>query len=298
MTSEHKLKKPDKKPEILILGKGYIGIALLFGLWERPAYIISAADVNYHDPITFRRWVLGNGIQTVINASGFTGRPNVDQAETEKELCWKLNVQSPIQINRTCDDLGIRYIHISSGCIYNGYNKEFMEEDKPNFGMFDYSSYYSKTKHEFELLSSDFDNKILRVRMPVSGINEPRNYLSKLLKYDNLINFRNSKTYIPDLCKFVDALLDTKNWVGQDIYNVVNPNPLNVSEIMKVFVKNNLVNPKWKIIPLDKLDTLAPRSNCVLDSTKVQTIYKMRDEMDVIEESVASMYDYINSERN
>lgn len=139
------LKKSSKKnSKILILGRGFIGTFLWFHLLDQTPVIANTEHVNYHEIAELHTYLLNNDIGVVINASGFTGRPNVDEAEFKKELCWKLNVSSPLDINKLCNDLDVKYIHISSGCIYDGHEKVFNEDDKPNFGLFDESSFTQK----------------------------------------------------------------------------------------------------------------------------------------------------------
>jgi dTDP-4-dehydrorhamnose reductase len=269
---------------ILILGKGYIGAELSKTLSENNNVLFkNKTELNYADQNELTKFILVNDITIVINCFGFTGRPNVDEAESKKDICWDLNVVTPLQIVNTCNKIGVKYIHISSGCIYSGYSRDFTEEDVPNFGMFDESSFYSKSKHVFETLSRYNDLKIVRIRMPICyDITNPRNYLSKIMKYPNLIDMTNSKTFIPDLCGFVNALIDSElSWNGQDIYNVVNPIPLTTHDVISLLNKGNegawnKLDPHW--ITMSELDTVAPRSNCVLDNTKASKLYNFRNE--------------------
>lgn len=296
MTSEPLLKK---KCDVLILGQGYVGTGIFLKLIldsEFETRFASRKHVDYHDRRVLKQYLMENDVQFVINAAGFTGRPNVDEAEEKKELCWKLNVEVPLMICTLCNELGVKYIHISSGCIYNGYEKDFTEDDKPNFGLFDSSSFYSKTKHAFELMSRHLNSKILRIRMPLSSDTSARNYLIKIKNYNNLIDFRNSKTSLKDLNNFILNLLKIENdefWYekGQDIYNVVNSGPLSTKQIMEIMWKWDWYNPDWKIVDEQFLNLAAPRSNCVLDNTKANLIYKMSSERDVVEELVNDLRD-------
>lgn len=288
MILENLLKKWNDK--ILILGNGYIGNILsnyLGGLGE----LLGSKDFNYHDTKLLFRYCLNKEVKCIINCSGFTGKPNVDEAEDKKELCWRLNVESPLNINRLCDYYGIRYIHISSGCIYNGYEKDYSETDVPNFGMFDHSSFYSKTKHEFERLASIYANTILRIRMPIcDDLTNPRNYLHKILKYPKLIDKRNSKTYIPDLCKFIGELLYADRGIKTDgIYNVVNDNPLTTKRVIQIINSFNKIqwHPEW--VNEEDLNLKAPRSNCVLDNTKATQFMKFMTEEEVLEKVIANL---------
>lgn len=288
MISEPLLKR---KCNVLILGLGFIGTGLSVSLVFDECFNVKIANrefLDYHDKTVLKKYLFENKIDAVINTSGFTGRPNVDEAEVKKELCWHLNVTVPLMVCRVCNELGVKYLHISSGCIYDGYSKIFTEDDKPNFGLFDYSSFYSKTKHAFELMSKDLNSKILRIRMPLA-LNGSRDFLTKIKNYDNLISFRNSKTSVRDLENFIITMLKIDNdefwWErGQDIYNVVNSDPLTTEEIMEVMKKFNWYNPNWKIVNEWDLNLSAPRSNCVLCNEKANMIYKMSSEMDIVEE--------------
>ena len=289
MTSEISSKK-GLIENILILGRGYIGNYLSkFLESEYSVKIVSFSELDYSDQKELSKFLLNNNIDYVINCSGFTGRPNVDEAESKKELCWQLNTVNPTEVVKTCNKIGVRCIHISSGCIYNGYEKVFTENDTPNFGMFDESSFYSKSKHAFETLTRGFDLKILRLRMPIcNDLTNPRNYLKKIMDYPNLIDMVNSKTYVPDLCGFIHALIKSDvSWAGQDIYNVVNGNPLTTYDIIEHLETSNKgrwpkFSPKtW--VKLSDLKINAPRSNCLLDNTKASEIFKFHTEEEVLD---------------
>ena len=267
---------------ILVIGKGYLGNAIQ----QRLGCIIkSREELNYHDISILSKYLLNNAIKVIINCSGFTGKPNVDEAESKKELCWELNVMSPLRINRLCKTLGVKYIHISSGCIYEGYHKEWDEQDSPNFGLFqNHSSFYSKSKHAFEKFSEDLNNIILRIRMPIGDDESSRNYLTKISQYTNLIDYLNSKTYIPDLCEVVYKIcFGNIKMKDREIINVVNPEPLKTSEVCEIMKKYGFHNSHWKFIPITDLGTVANRSNCVLNSNKVNRIHQMLTEKEVIE---------------
>jgi dTDP-4-dehydrorhamnose reductase len=288
MTSNPSLKT--NLSEILILGRGYIGNAVHQHLKDtHNVKLVSANELDYHDPSLLGKYILNNDIKVVVNCSGFTGRPNIDEAEEKKELCWELNVASPLRVNKMCDKLGIGYIHISSGCIYDGYQADFTELDVPNFGIFsDKSSYYSKCKHIFEEVSKDLRGIILRIRMPIGKDESSRNYLTKIRKYDKLIDYINSKTYIPDLCGVVSSIIDKKVYeVGRNIVNVVNHEPLSTAEVCRIMWEYEKGNPNWEYVPIDQIDIKTGRSNCILDSSKVNIIYPMKNEADAIREALS-----------
>ena len=276
--------------KILILGDGYVGNYIFNYLSKKNLNVIkkSYQELNYHDEKKIKTFILKNQIEAVINCSGFTGKPNIDEAESKKELCWRLNVTIPLQINKVCNLTKKIYIHISSGCIYDGYHKEWEENDNSNFGLFsNESSFYSKTKHAFEILSENMENIILRIRMPFSDDLSSRNYLIKIKNYENLIQYKNSKTYIPDLCGFVFTILKMRKKTllqTKEIYNVVNPKPLWTNEVCDIMKEYDFYNKNWKFVKLESLKILAGRSNCVLSNKKASKLYKFKTERCAIRE--------------
>lgn len=264
--------------KVLVLGAGYVGTALynqstLSQFSDKTEYILhSKKTLDYTNSAILNKFLFNNGITHVVNCSGFTGRPNVDQAETNKKECWELNVTIPLQVSKICKGLCIEYIHISSGCIFSGYKKEFTELDEPNFGVFNDSSFYSKTKHTFELLN-DYGCTI-RVRMPFCGTTNERSYLHKILKYDNLINYVNSKTHTQSLVDFIVYFISSYYKTSDvGIINFVNPEPLDTREVTRIMTLFDTNNPNWKFVDMDDLKLAAPRSNCVLSMDKFKKLF-------------------------
>jgi len=256
----------------LILGKGFVGTSLAsyFRSNNIECKIFSQSELNYTDSKVFQRYIEENNkdIRIVINCSGYTGVPNVDACETNKETCYNYNVLYPLQVARVCKFLGIPLIHIGSGCIYSGYDKEYAEGDTPNFGMFsDDASYYSKCKHIFETFAQNYPCYVLRIRIPFTGELSRKNYFTKLLNYNTLINELNSVTSLNDFNEFVVRFIALRPVHG--IYNVVNPQPVKAEEVVWLLEKHGLKNPNWEFIDLKDLKTKANRSNCVLSTDKI-----------------------------
>lgn len=259
----------------LILGKGFVGSQFVNHLQKNNFNYLNLAqtDLNYTDSKTLYKFLEDNKekFNYVINCFGYTGVPNVDACESNKKLCYDYNVLYPLQVVKACHTLNIPVIHVGSGCVYSGYDKKYTEGDEPNFGFFsDDSSYYSKCKHIFETLIKDYNCYVLRIRIPFTPDNSSKNYFTKLLKYDFLINELNSITSITDFNDFLVHFMDKKPEYG--IYNVVNPEPIKAKEVVKVLKNNGVENSNWKFISLKKLKTKAKRSNCVLDDQKITNI--------------------------
>ena len=201
--------------KVIVLGNGYIGKKVYSYLSSTMTDfdVVTMSKYHYSDPgllkqdlINSLRPEFNNYEQKwLINCVGYTGKPNVDACENDKQKCWDLNVTFPTILADFCLQNNIKVINISSGCIYDG-TKIYSEEDDPNFGISNGdSSWYSKTKHAAELCLSAYPNVYtLRIRMPIcNDFNSGKNYLAKLLKYNNLLQETNSKTVIEDLAPFL-----------------------------------------------------------------------------------------------
>jgi len=201
-----------------------------------------------------------------INCIGKTGRPNIDWCEDNKRATSLSNILTPFYIAEACKRLGRYWIHVGSGCIYTGYQKEWTEDDAPNF----YGSFYSATKAiSQDILKQYQEVCVLRIRMPIDPEMSERSYLSKLLKYikegKSLFDMSNSMLYLPDLVGVVDALA-RQRLTG--VFNVVNPGPLPASKLLKLY------DPELKF-RIENYETVrsrlkAPRSNCVLSWWKLR----------------------------
>src|SRR5260370_3130512 len=56
----------------------------------------------------------------LINAAGYTGKPNVDACETARADTLQGNTLLPLTIAHACAAAGVPWGHVSSGCIYAG----------------------------------------------------------------------------------------------------------------------------------------------------------------------------------
>jgi dTDP-4-dehydrorhamnose reductase len=263
---------------LLILGKGFIGSNLSDFLDQQNVTheIYSNSMLDYTNKDTLDKFLkeVGEKFYCVINTSGYTGSPNVDGCESNKQECWKRNVTYVKNIVDVANSHKLPVLQIGSGCIYNGYEKEYTEDDEPNFGLYSNdSSFYSKCKHASEIILDETCVYILRIRIPFTYKNVSKNYLAKLLKYDNLISEKNSVTSVTDLNDFIFRFLYLIRDLPGGIYNVVNPQPVTAEDVVELMKSVGVVNPNWNFIPVDKLQTKAKRSNCVLSTKKIEKFH-------------------------
>src|SRR6266480_2562886 len=108
---------------ILLLGaSGYIGEAFAHALRERNQSFtpLSRNEVDYTKFDVLLKFLREKKPTFVINAAGYTGKPNVDACETAKADTLAGNTLFPQTIAHACLSAGIPWGHVSSGCIYSG----------------------------------------------------------------------------------------------------------------------------------------------------------------------------------
>ena len=263
-------------------GKGFIGTHLqtLY-----PDAVCPVGDIA--DPAFVRSVLDTEKPDTVINAAGKTGKPNVDWCEDHKEETLRANVTGPLVLLDETQKRGIYFVHIGSGCIYDGEGGKngFSEDDPPNFT----GSFYSLTKAMSDQLLKPFPVLQLRLRMPFECTPGPRNLITKLLKYPKVLDAENSLTHIPDLMVIIKGLVERR---ATGIYNVVNPGTMSPYRIMKMY--QEMVDPShvFERIPLQNFSgvTKAPRSNCRLSTAKLEAAgFRLQPVEDVIRTAIQSM---------
>jgi len=272
--------------KIVLLGyKGYVGNKFYKYLKEKDieVYGLSRENLNLLDDQKLNQIIKNVEPDYVINAAGYTGKPNVDACETNKKDCWQGNVTLTKIVSKICNDLKLKYIQLSSGCIYSGSKniQGFTEDDQPNFS-FDKPpcSYYSGTKAVAEdIIKNDEFAYVCRLRIPFNHEKDQKNYITKLLNYNTLLNATNSLSNIDE---FVDACFYLlKNECPTGIYNITNTGSTNTIEVVKMLNKY-ITKKEFKFFNDDEqfYSTAAKtlRSNCVLDNSKLQkTGFKITD---------------------
>jgi 3,5-epimerase/4-reductase len=109
---------------------------------------------------------------------------------------------------------------------------------------------------------------ILRLRMPVSDDLHPRSFLTKIAKYERVVDIPNSNTILHDLLP-ASILMAEHGETG--VYNFTNPGAISHNEVLTLF--RDIVRPSftWKNFTLEEQAKVikAGRSNCKLDTTKL-----------------------------
>ena len=262
----------------LLGGSGYVGLAYQALLQRKglPFRNLRRADFDYTDTAALAALLRREKPAFLINAAGYTGKPNVDACELHKAECLFGNAVLPGRIAQACTDAGVPWGHISSGCIYTGARPDgsgFTETDTPNFTFrTNNCSFYSGTKAlGEEVLAGRTDVFIWRLRIPFNESDNPRNYLSKLMRYSTLLEATNSISQLEEFAAATFACWEKRVPFGT--YNVTNPGQVTTHEVVAL-IKKTGVSLKDFVFFKDESDFMAraaktPRSNCVMDTAKL-----------------------------
>ena len=280
----------------LLGGSGYVGSAYQALLTRKGLAFrnIRRADFDYSDRAALTALLRREKPEFLINAAGYTGKPNVDACELHKSECVMGNAVLPGTIALACADAGVPWGHVSSGCIYTGKNADgsgFTETDTPNFTFrTNNCSFYSGTKALGEDVLAGVPHVFVwRLRIPFNEVDNPRNYLTKLIRYDTLLEAANS---ISQLDEFVAATFACwEKRVPFGTYNVTNPGHVTTREVVDL-IKKTGVSDKDFLFFTDEAEFMrtaakTPRSNCVMDSRKLAaTGIKLTEVHEAVEQAL------------
>ncbi len=262
---------------VVLGGNGFVGSAIVqyLGQQEIPYRVVSRSEVDYYDPDRLAACLKQSQAKFLVNCAGFTGKPNVEACEYQKAECLLANAVLPDRIRQACQRASIPWCHVSSGCIYTGTRPDgrgFTETDPPNFSFrTNNCSYYSGSKAMGEEILADCDQcYIVRLRIPFNHVDAPRNYLSKLLRYQVLLEATNSLTHLDDFARATIQLYERRAPFG--IYNVTNGGHIKTSEITQMLQRSLAPDQVFRFFASEAMFMLVaktPRSNCILDNTKL-----------------------------
>ncbi|MFA5057816.1 MAG: sugar nucleotide-binding protein [Opitutaceae bacterium] len=262
----------------LLGGSGYVGQAYQALLCRKhlPFRNLRRAEIDYTNPVVLTELLCRAPPDFLINASGFTGKPNVDACELHREECLFGNAVLPGLIARACAAAGVPWGHVSSGCIYHGARPDgsgFHEDDPPNFTFrTNHCSFYSGSKGLGEEVLAGFPHVYLwRLRIPFNEVDHPRNYLSKLMRYDRLLEATNSISQLDEFAAATFACWEQRVPFGT--YNVTNPGVVTTRQIVELIRRSGVCTKEFKFFAsaeeFMRVAAKTPRSNCVLDSSKL-----------------------------
>ena len=270
--------------KILIFGKGFIGDRLAKDLGAQVSVrrILKFSDAEAE--------LAEKKPDCIINCIGYTGAENVDGCEDDKDKTLESNTFVPIILAEAALRRKVKFVHISSGCIYKydyKHDKPVTENKAPDFfGLF-YSRSKIYTEGALEALCDSFGALIARIRIPLDNRPHPRNILNKILKFKRVIDAPNSVTYLPDMIGALKHLIKTD---ARGIYNVTNPGGLKYPDLLDIY-KKYVPDFNYEVMDYRKLGMV--RTNLIMSAKKLEKAgFRMRPINEVLEECVKTYIKY------
>jgi dTDP-glucose 4,6-dehydratase len=206
---------------------------------------------------------------------GETIYPTIDYLEQPGKLVENVrdNLYSPLLLAKICKEMCIHYTYLGTGCIftYDTLHDDihgFSECDIPNF----FGSSYSIVKGYTDRLMHMYEDSVLnlRIRMPITGIPNPRNFITKITNYDKICSISNSMTVLPELLPLVVEMMQNRR-IGT--LNLTNPGVISHNEILETY--KEIVDPEfiWQNFSQKEQRAIlaSDRSNNRLDTTLLES---------------------------
>jgi 3,5-epimerase/4-reductase len=204
----------------------------------------------------------------------------IDYLEQDGKLLENVrdNLYSVVLLSMICKERNIHYTYLGTGCIFkfdehHPFGKEengFTECSQPNF----YGSSYSIVKGFTDKLMHIYEDHVLnlRIRMPITGENNARNFITKITTYEKICSVPNSMTVLPELLQYVVEMMKNKT---TGTINLTNPGLISHNEILEMY--KEIVDPTftWKNFNIEEQRSIlaADRSNNYLDTTKLENLF-------------------------
>lgn len=191
------------------------------------------------------------------------------------------NLFAPLLLALICKDYNIHFTYLGTGCIFSYLNDTdfdnnntafhgFTEDDIPNFK----GSGYSTVKGYTDMLMHQFNTTVLnlRIRMPVVGYDHPRNFITKIRKYDKICSIPNSMTILSDMLPFTVRMM--RECVVGTI-NLTNPGVISHNEVLSLYKQHVDTSFTWDNFSIQEQRHViaSERSNNLLNTSKLEHLF-------------------------
>ena len=261
--------------------KGWIGGLFQEVLRERGWKLIEAksradnrkeviSEINKYNP---------THVICLIGRTHGHGYSTIDYLEQKDKLVENINdnLYAPLVLASVCKSKNIHMMYMGTGCIFE-YDDEhkgstgFTETNIPNF----FGSSYSTVKGFTDrLMNEEYSDTVLnvRIRMPISSNDSPRNFIRKIISYKNICSIPNSMTVLDDILPVLAQALETGI---RGTLNATNPGVIDHSTILNWYKELQNPDHTWTEVTNDTLvSTLVKgsRSNNCLDTTRISSLF-------------------------
>ncbi len=218
-----------------------------------------------------------NSIDYIINCAAYTA---VDKAESEKELCNKINSIAVKNLVSFAQEYNINFITISTDYVFDGTNhKPYTENDKtsPN-------SIYGASKLTGESEALKYEKTII-IRTSWLYSHYGANFIKTMLSLSETRNELNvifdqigTPTYAADLAEAIIEIIrySENNEFAAGIYNYSNEGVTSWYDFAKTIFR--ITNTNCKVLPIETKDYPTPAARphySVLNKSKIKNTFNL-----------------------
>jgi len=247
--------------KILVFGSNGMLGKYLCNLLEEKGYIVERNDkasggVDITKEQKVRDAIYKSNASHVVNCAAYT---NVNMAEEEPELAFKVNAEAPKYMAKVSKEFEIPFLHVSTDYVFGENKKEGYEEEYKNFKPL---SVYgeSKLKGEQNVLDQEGNTYIFRTSW-LFGPNAT-NFIEKITKYAKelpelkvVTDEVGCPTFVKDLSKGMILALEEK--IEPGIYHVCSRNSLSRYEFAKEILEIQGIDTPIKKCKLEDFERKA-----------------------------------------
>lgn len=201
--------------KVLVTGaKGQLGYDVVKELNKRNHEAIGVGSdmMDITDMASVEKIFKETKVDAVVHCAAYT---SVDEAEDNKELCMKVNVEGTKNIAKACKKIDAKMIYISTDYVFDGEGEKPWEPEDECAPL----NVYGRSKYEGELAVEKYLDKYFIVRIAwVFGING-KNFVKTMLNLGetkdeiNVVNDQfGSPTYTYDLSRLLVDMLETEKY--------------------------------------------------------------------------------------
>lgn len=205
-----------KKKTILITGaNGQLGREMRVVL-ENDQFVNSiytdVDELDITDAQAIEKCIAGNQVDYIVNCAAYTA---VDAAESNVELCTKLNVEAPTLLAQAAHKHGAKLIHISTDYVFDGTNcRPYREDDEPCP-----TSVYGTTKLDGERHIIDVAPESIIIRTSWLYSPHGKNFVKTMIELGRsreslrvVCDQIGTPTYALDLASVIKKFIDCEQW--------------------------------------------------------------------------------------
>jgi dTDP-4-dehydrorhamnose reductase len=226
-----------------------------------------------------KEFILNYEPDVIVHCAAYT---DVDQAEIERKLCFKVNVDGTRYVAEATKKLDAKMLYISTDYVFDGQGEEpFKVTDQPNP-----INYYGETKYQGEQEVQKLLDKYFIVRTSWVFGEHGDNFVKTMLKLGKekdeisvVADQYGSPTYTGDLAKLIVAMIRTDKY---GVYHVTNEGFCSWYEFAKEIFKVSDIDVNVKAVSSDEFETKAarPKNSRLSKNSLIDTNFNLLNKWD------------------